>query len=135
MGGAPGLISTTVGVEDGTLGAMPSASGAAVLDASPNAETEVGDWPRWWRECRVDVLVGLEQWCGRTSAEPVGHRRRDLLVAARTVEAPTASFAVAAINEPAEVTQCAVKATTTTGTMEAVAGETATAIFPKQSKV
>jgi hypothetical protein len=40
MGGTPGLISTTVGVGDGTLGAMPSASGAAALEA------EVGDWPR-----------------------------------------------------------------------------------------
>jgi hypothetical protein len=42
---------------------------------------------------------------------------------------------VAATNEPAEVTQRAVKATTTAGTMEAMAGETATAIFPKQLKV
>jgi hypothetical protein len=92
---------------------------------------------RQWRECRVDVPVGLEQCCGRTSAEPVGHRRRDLLVQERITEAPTASFAVtvAATNEPAEVTQRAVKATTTAGTMEAMAGETATAIFPKQLKV
>jgi hypothetical protein len=56
-------------------------------------------------------------------------------MAARAAEALTASFAVAATNEPAKVTQCAVKATTTAGTMEAVAVETATAIFPKQLKV
>jgi hypothetical protein len=56
-------------------------------------------------------------------------------VAARAAVAPTTSFAVAATDEPAEVTQCAVKATTAAGTMEAVAGETATAIFPKQLKV
>jgi hypothetical protein len=46
MGGAPGLISTTVEVGDGTLGMMPSVSGAAALDAPPNSKTEVGDWPR-----------------------------------------------------------------------------------------
>jgi hypothetical protein len=86
-------------------------------------------------QCWVDVLVGLEQWSGRTSAEPVGHHRHDLLMAARAAEAPTASFAVAATNEPAKVTQCAVKATTTAGTMEAMAVETATAIFLKQLKV
>jgi hypothetical protein len=92
---------------------------------------------RWRREYWFNVLVGLEQWSGRTSAEPVGHRRRDLLVQARTAEAPTASFAVAVAttNEPAEVTQRAVKATTTAGTMEAMMGETATAIFPKQLEV
>jgi hypothetical protein len=44
MGGAPGLISTTVGVGDGALDAMLSASGAAALDAPPNSKTEVGDW-------------------------------------------------------------------------------------------
>jgi hypothetical protein len=46
MGGAPGLISTIVGVGDGALGVMLSASGAAALDAPPNSKTEVGDWPR-----------------------------------------------------------------------------------------
>jgi hypothetical protein len=56
-------------------------------------------------------------------------------VEARAAVAPTASFAVAATNELVEVTQCEVKATTTVGTMEAVVGETAMAIFPKQSKV
>jgi hypothetical protein len=38
---------------------------------------------------------------------------------------------VAATNEPAEVTQRAVKAKTTAGTMEAMAGETATAVTPQ----
>jgi hypothetical protein len=73
---------------------------------------------RWRREYWFDVLVSLEQWSGRTSAEPVGHCRRDPLVAARAAVALMASFAVAATNEPAEVTQCAVKATTTAGTTE-----------------
>jgi hypothetical protein len=75
MGGAPGLISTTEEVGDGTLGEMSSASGADALDAPPNSKTEVGDWLR------------------------------------------------------------APRSTVTAGTMEAVAGETATAIFPKQLKV
>jgi hypothetical protein len=56
-------------------------------------------------------------------------------MAARAALAPTASFAMAATNEPTKVTQCAVKVMTTAGTMEAMAGETATAIFPKQLKV
>jgi hypothetical protein len=116
MGGALALISTTAGVGDGTLGAMSSASGAAALGAPPNSKTAA--------TC----------WCRRGSRR---HRRRDLLVQARIAEAPTASFAVtvAATNEPAEVTQRAVKATMTAGTMEAMAGETATTIFPKQLKV
>ncbi|XP_047045603.1 uncharacterized protein LOC124650085 [Lolium rigidum] len=63
--GEGGVAGVGGGGRIGTLGVMPSASGAAALDAPPNSKTEVGDWLRAPKPTMEVVGDGSE-------ASPVG---------------------------------------------------------------